>query len=91
MAGTIGAAHSGPGLTGDVQGWVDALTDWSIDLGFDTVFRVSSETSNLGRVLLRFTCRVLLLGCGLDAEHAQYRISKEHLFPPSLLTSRGLY
>jgi len=32
----IGAARGGPGLTGDVQAWIDALADWSVELGFDT-------------------------------------------------------
>jgi len=32
----VGAARGGPGLTGGVQAWVDALADWSVDLGFDT-------------------------------------------------------
>ncbi|SRR6266508_12283 len=36
VVGAIGAVRGGPGLTGDVQSWVDALTDWSVDLGFDT-------------------------------------------------------
>jgi alkanesulfonate monooxygenase SsuD/methylene tetrahydromethanopterin reductase-like flavin-dependent oxidoreductase (luciferase family) len=36
VVGAIGPGRSGSGLTGDVQSWVDALTDWSVDLGFDT-------------------------------------------------------
>ena len=36
VVGALGAVRGGPGLTGDVQSWVDALTDWSVDLGFDT-------------------------------------------------------
>jgi len=36
VVGTIGADRGGPGLTGDVASWVDVLTGWSIDLGFDT-------------------------------------------------------
>jgi alkanesulfonate monooxygenase SsuD/methylene tetrahydromethanopterin reductase-like flavin-dependent oxidoreductase (luciferase family) len=36
VVGAIGTVRSGPGLSGDVQSWVDALTDWSVDLGFDT-------------------------------------------------------
>jgi alkanesulfonate monooxygenase SsuD/methylene tetrahydromethanopterin reductase-like flavin-dependent oxidoreductase (luciferase family) len=36
VVGTIGPARGGPGLTGDVASWVDTLTDWSVDLGFDT-------------------------------------------------------
>lgn len=35
VVGAIGPAGRGPGLTGDVQTWVDTLTDWA-DLGFDT-------------------------------------------------------
>jgi alkanesulfonate monooxygenase SsuD/methylene tetrahydromethanopterin reductase-like flavin-dependent oxidoreductase (luciferase family) len=36
VVGAIGPARGGSGLTGDVQTWVDTLTDWSIDLGLDT-------------------------------------------------------
>jgi hypothetical protein len=36
VVGAIGAVRGGPGLTGNVQSWVDALTDWSVELGFDT-------------------------------------------------------
>jgi alkanesulfonate monooxygenase SsuD/methylene tetrahydromethanopterin reductase-like flavin-dependent oxidoreductase (luciferase family) len=36
VVGAIGAGVSGSGLTGDVTSWVDALTDWAVDLGFDT-------------------------------------------------------
>jgi hypothetical protein len=36
VVGAIGAVRGGPGLSGNVQSWVDALTDWSVDLGFDT-------------------------------------------------------
>jgi alkanesulfonate monooxygenase SsuD/methylene tetrahydromethanopterin reductase-like flavin-dependent oxidoreductase (luciferase family) len=36
VVGAIGAGRGGPGLTGNVQSWVDALADWSVDLGFDT-------------------------------------------------------
>jgi alkanesulfonate monooxygenase SsuD/methylene tetrahydromethanopterin reductase-like flavin-dependent oxidoreductase (luciferase family) len=36
VVGAIGAARRGPGLTGDVETWVDTLTDWSVDLGLDT-------------------------------------------------------
>jgi alkanesulfonate monooxygenase SsuD/methylene tetrahydromethanopterin reductase-like flavin-dependent oxidoreductase (luciferase family) len=36
VVGAIGAERGGPGLTGDVQAWVDALTAWAVDLGFDT-------------------------------------------------------
>ena len=36
VVGAIGAGRGGPGLTGDVQTWVDTLTGWSVDLGFDT-------------------------------------------------------
>ena len=36
VVGAIGPARGGPGLTGDVESWVAALTDWSVDLGFDT-------------------------------------------------------
>ena len=36
VVGAIGRAHGGPGLIGDVGSWVATLTDWSVDLGFDT-------------------------------------------------------
>jgi alkanesulfonate monooxygenase SsuD/methylene tetrahydromethanopterin reductase-like flavin-dependent oxidoreductase (luciferase family) len=36
VVGAIGPARGGPGLTGDVESWVTTLTDWSVDLGFDT-------------------------------------------------------
>jgi alkanesulfonate monooxygenase SsuD/methylene tetrahydromethanopterin reductase-like flavin-dependent oxidoreductase (luciferase family) len=36
VVGAIGSRISGSGMTGDVQAWVDALTEWSVDLGFDT-------------------------------------------------------
>ena len=36
VVGSIGAGHRGPGLSGDAHAWVDALSDWSIDLGLDT-------------------------------------------------------
>ncbi len=36
VVGAIGPARGGRGLTGDVDSWVTALTDWSVDLGFDT-------------------------------------------------------
>lgn len=36
VVGAIGAERRGPGLIGDVKAWVDALTDWSVDLGLDT-------------------------------------------------------
>jgi alkanesulfonate monooxygenase SsuD/methylene tetrahydromethanopterin reductase-like flavin-dependent oxidoreductase (luciferase family) len=36
VVGEIGAPHRGSGLIADVQTWIDALTNWSVDLGFDT-------------------------------------------------------
>jgi alkanesulfonate monooxygenase SsuD/methylene tetrahydromethanopterin reductase-like flavin-dependent oxidoreductase (luciferase family) len=36
VVGAIGAGRGGPGLTGNVQSWIDAHTDWSVNLGFDT-------------------------------------------------------
>jgi alkanesulfonate monooxygenase SsuD/methylene tetrahydromethanopterin reductase-like flavin-dependent oxidoreductase (luciferase family) len=36
VVGAIGRTGRGPGLTGDVEAWVTALADWSVDLGFDT-------------------------------------------------------
>jgi alkanesulfonate monooxygenase SsuD/methylene tetrahydromethanopterin reductase-like flavin-dependent oxidoreductase (luciferase family) len=35
VVGTIGRGR-GSGLIGDVQTWIDALTDWALDLGLDT-------------------------------------------------------
>jgi alkanesulfonate monooxygenase SsuD/methylene tetrahydromethanopterin reductase-like flavin-dependent oxidoreductase (luciferase family) len=36
VVGSIGPQRRGPGLTGDVKAWIDTLTDWAVDLGFDT-------------------------------------------------------
>ena len=36
VVGTIGPGPGGPGLSGDVSTWVDTLTEWTVDLGFDT-------------------------------------------------------
>jgi alkanesulfonate monooxygenase SsuD/methylene tetrahydromethanopterin reductase-like flavin-dependent oxidoreductase (luciferase family) len=36
VVGVIGSSGRGPGLMGDVDTWVASLTDWSVDLGFDT-------------------------------------------------------
>ncbi len=36
VVGTIGPLTVGSGLSGDVESWVDTLTDWALDLGFDT-------------------------------------------------------
>jgi alkanesulfonate monooxygenase SsuD/methylene tetrahydromethanopterin reductase-like flavin-dependent oxidoreductase (luciferase family) len=36
VVGTIGPGRGGPGLSGDVETWVTALTDWSVELGLDT-------------------------------------------------------
>ena len=36
VVGAIGPPRRGPALIGDVQTWVDTLTDWAVDLGFDT-------------------------------------------------------
>jgi alkanesulfonate monooxygenase SsuD/methylene tetrahydromethanopterin reductase-like flavin-dependent oxidoreductase (luciferase family) len=36
VVGAIGPKGRGPGLMGDVDAWVETLTDWSVDLGFDT-------------------------------------------------------
>lgn len=36
VVGAIGARRGGPGLSGDVHSWVDTLSDWSVELGFDT-------------------------------------------------------
>ncbi|WP_406105744.1 LLM class flavin-dependent oxidoreductase [Micromonospora globbae] len=36
VIGAIGPQGGGTGLVGDVQLWVDTLTHWAVDLGFDT-------------------------------------------------------
>lgn len=36
VVGEIGPPHRGSGLIADAQSWVDSLSDWSLDLGFDT-------------------------------------------------------
>jgi len=36
VVGAIGERTGGSGLNGDVGFWVDTLTDWAVDLGFDT-------------------------------------------------------
>jgi alkanesulfonate monooxygenase SsuD/methylene tetrahydromethanopterin reductase-like flavin-dependent oxidoreductase (luciferase family) len=36
VVGMIGPRARGPGLTGDVDAWIATLTDWSVELGFDT-------------------------------------------------------
>ncbi|TDC38037.1 LLM class flavin-dependent oxidoreductase [Micromonospora sp. 15K316] len=36
VIGAIGPRGGGTGLVGDVQLWVDTLTRWAVDLGFDT-------------------------------------------------------
>ncbi|MFR9780907.1 LLM class flavin-dependent oxidoreductase [Micromonospora sp. MS34] len=36
VIGAIGPHRAGPGLVGDVRQWVDTLTGWAVDLGFDT-------------------------------------------------------
>jgi alkanesulfonate monooxygenase SsuD/methylene tetrahydromethanopterin reductase-like flavin-dependent oxidoreductase (luciferase family) len=36
VVGMIGPRAGGSGLIGDVGSWVDTLTDWAVDLGFDT-------------------------------------------------------
>jgi alkanesulfonate monooxygenase SsuD/methylene tetrahydromethanopterin reductase-like flavin-dependent oxidoreductase (luciferase family) len=36
VVSAIGGEQRGPGLTGDVETWVDTLTAWSVGLGLDT-------------------------------------------------------
>jgi alkanesulfonate monooxygenase SsuD/methylene tetrahydromethanopterin reductase-like flavin-dependent oxidoreductase (luciferase family) len=36
VIGVIGEHTGGPGLVGDVRRWVDTLTEWAVELGFDT-------------------------------------------------------
>jgi hypothetical protein len=54
VVGQIGPRRAGPGLTGDVETWVATLTDWSLDLGFDTfIFWPMTEPSAQLDVLAR--------------------------------------
>ncbi|MFD4319127.1 LLM class flavin-dependent oxidoreductase [Streptomyces sp. NPDC058548] len=36
VMGEIGRSDAGRGLVGDVRHWVDTLTEWAVELGFDT-------------------------------------------------------
>jgi len=36
VIGEIGEHAGGPGLVGDARRWVDTLTEWAVELGFDT-------------------------------------------------------
>ncbi|MGW2069206.1 LLM class flavin-dependent oxidoreductase [Streptomyces sp. NPDC001953] len=36
VIGAIGDHRGAPGLVGDVRRWVDTLSEWAVDLGFDT-------------------------------------------------------
>ncbi|MFF0450283.1 LLM class flavin-dependent oxidoreductase [Streptomyces sp. NPDC004609] len=36
VIGVIGEHRDGPGLVGDARQWVDTLTEWTVELGFDT-------------------------------------------------------
>ncbi len=36
VVGMIGPRAGGAGLIGDVESWVDTMTTWAVDLGFDT-------------------------------------------------------
>ncbi|MEV7148943.1 LLM class flavin-dependent oxidoreductase [Streptomyces sp. NPDC093084] len=36
VIGAIGERTGAPGLVGDVERWTDTLTEWAVDLGFDT-------------------------------------------------------
>ncbi|MGW0763521.1 LLM class flavin-dependent oxidoreductase, partial [Streptomyces sp. NPDC002814] len=36
VIGVIDGHRDGPGLVGDVRRWVDTLTEWAVELGFDT-------------------------------------------------------
>ena len=36
VVGAIGSGSDGPGLNGDVDAWIEALTRYTIELGFDT-------------------------------------------------------
>ncbi len=51
VVGAIGTGRGGPGLTGDVDTWVDTLADWAVDLGFDT-FIFWPRTSPLSQLEL---------------------------------------
>jgi alkanesulfonate monooxygenase SsuD/methylene tetrahydromethanopterin reductase-like flavin-dependent oxidoreductase (luciferase family) len=45
VVGAIGAGLGRSGLKGDVQFWVDTLSDWAVDLGFDTFVFWPSATA----------------------------------------------
>jgi alkanesulfonate monooxygenase SsuD/methylene tetrahydromethanopterin reductase-like flavin-dependent oxidoreductase (luciferase family) len=36
VTGQVGASRSGTGLVGTVDQWIDALSEWAVNLGFDT-------------------------------------------------------
>ncbi|MFD0508891.1 hypothetical protein ACFQ0G_50870 [Streptomyces chiangmaiensis] len=36
VIGAIGGHRGAPGLVGDVHRWADTLSEWAVDLGFDT-------------------------------------------------------
>ncbi|HEY0474755.1 MAG TPA: LLM class flavin-dependent oxidoreductase, partial [Kribbella sp.] len=36
VLGSIGDHRGGRGLVGSVQTWIDSLTAWTVELGFDT-------------------------------------------------------
>ncbi|MGP4101191.1 LLM class flavin-dependent oxidoreductase [Nonomuraea sp. KM90] len=36
VIGVIGDVRGGPGLAGDARRWADTLTEWAVELGFDT-------------------------------------------------------
>ncbi|MEV1331923.1 LLM class flavin-dependent oxidoreductase [Micromonospora costi] len=57
VIGAIGAQGGGTGLVGDVRLWVDTLTSWAVDLGFDTF--VFWPTRSPRSQLRAFTDRVV--------------------------------
>ncbi|MBZ9644622.1 LLM class flavin-dependent oxidoreductase [Streptomyces sp. PSKA30] len=57
VIGVIGEHGDGPGLVGDARRWVDTLTEWAVDLGFDTfVFWPATDPE---RQLARFAGEVV--------------------------------
>ncbi|MEV7239170.1 LLM class flavin-dependent oxidoreductase [Streptomyces sp. NPDC051020] len=55
--GSLGGHRTGRGLVGDVQQWVDTLTEWTLELGFDTfVFWPAADSE---RQLSLFTDEVV--------------------------------
>ncbi len=55
--GSLGAGRSGRGLVGEVRQWADTLTEWTVELGFDTF--VFWPAADPGRQLALFAEEVV--------------------------------